>query len=61
MHYKTIKVDTNNKVQTITLNRPDKLNAWTQEMTNEIRANMEIIKDDGSFWQVFDHSTDIDW
>ncbi len=46
MHYKTIKVDTNNKVQTITLNRPDKLNAWTQEMTNEIRANMEIIKDD---------------
>ncbi len=37
MNLNYIKTSINNKVQTITLNRPDKLNAWLQEMSDEIK------------------------
>jgi enoyl-CoA hydratase/carnithine racemase len=30
-----------NRVATITLNRPDKLNAWTATMEKEVRAGLE--------------------
>src|SRR5580704_6980786 len=30
-----------NRVATITLNRPDKLNAWTATMEKEVRASLE--------------------
>src|SRR5579864_5849346 len=31
----------NNRVATITLNRPDKLNAWTARMESEVRSHLE--------------------
>src|SRR5258707_3545148 len=37
-----------NRVATITLNRPDKLNAWTALMESEVRSHMENAeRDDG--------------
>src|ERR1700681_1076434 len=35
-----------NRVATITLNRPDKLNAWTALMESEVRAHMEDAEQD---------------
>jgi enoyl-CoA hydratase/carnithine racemase len=39
--YDTIEVTTDGAVMTITLNRPDKLNAWTQQMSAEMGAAIE--------------------
>src|SRR5207244_8107023 len=36
--YEQIIYDVTNRVATITLNRPDKLNAWTQKMDEEVSA-----------------------
>ena len=36
-----------NRVATITLNRPDKLNAWTALMESEVRSHMENAERDG--------------
>lgn len=36
--YEQITCDVSNLVATITLNRPDKLNAWTQQMDEEVSA-----------------------
>ena len=38
MPYEQITYETANMVATVTLNRPDKLNAWTQKMEEEIGA-----------------------
>src|ERR1700745_3412294 len=35
-----------NRVATITLNRPDKLNAWTKLMESEVRSHMENAEQD---------------
>src|ERR1700738_289887 len=35
-----------NRVATITLNRPDKLNAWTALMESEVRSHMEDAEQD---------------
>jgi enoyl-CoA hydratase/carnithine racemase len=35
-----------NRVATITLNRPDKLNAWTAQMESEVRSHMENAEQD---------------
>jgi enoyl-CoA hydratase/carnithine racemase len=37
-----------NRVATITLNRPDKLNAWTAIMEGEVRAAMEEAEKDNN-------------
>ncbi|HEX3821083.1 MAG TPA: enoyl-CoA hydratase [Candidatus Sulfotelmatobacter sp.] len=37
-----------NRVATITLNRPDKLNAWTALMESEVRSHMENAEQDDS-------------
>jgi enoyl-CoA hydratase/carnithine racemase len=41
MNYKTISEKIHNSVQTISLNRPDRLNAWTEEMAVEIKKSMQ--------------------
>ena len=38
MNFETIRVDVENSIQTITLNRPDKLNAFNLPMMNELIA-----------------------
>lgn len=40
MNYEEILYDVRDRIATITLNRPDKLNAWTAKMGGEVRAAM---------------------
>ncbi|WP_169545645.1 enoyl-CoA hydratase-related protein [Sneathiella aquimaris] len=44
--YKTIRLDLSEKVAKITLNRPEKLNAFSVEMHEELRAIMPILESD---------------
>ena len=44
--FDTIKVATHDAVMTITLDRPDKLNAWTQQMSEELGTAIESANDD---------------
>jgi enoyl-CoA hydratase/carnithine racemase len=46
MAYEQILYDVSNGVATITLNRPDKLNAWTGTMEEEVRQAMYAAEDD---------------
>ena len=48
MNFSEIEVSAADQVATITLNRPDKLNAWTRTMENEIRAAMTSLANDES-------------
>lgn len=41
MAYETILYDVADGIATITLNRPDRLNAWTRQMQGEVRQAME--------------------
>ena len=41
MAYEHILYDVGERIATITLNRPDRLNAWTQTMEREVRSAME--------------------
>ena len=48
MNYEHILYDVNEKIATITLNRPDRMNAWTPIMERDVRHAMETAaKDDG--------------
>lgn len=46
MSYEAILYDVDGHVATITLNRPDKLNAWTRQMEQEVRSAVEAAQDD---------------
>jgi enoyl-CoA hydratase/carnithine racemase len=46
MAYGHIKYETQDGVATVTLNRPDKLNAWTRQMEREVRDAMEQSEQD---------------
>ncbi|MEB0113713.1 enoyl-CoA hydratase [Variovorax sp. RTB1] len=46
MSYQDITVATNERVCTITLNRPDRLNAWTARMETEFRQAVEAAEGD---------------
>ena len=46
MSFDTILVEQDNNVQTIFLNRPERLNAWTQHMSDEIRQSMRDAAND---------------
>jgi 2-(1,2-epoxy-1,2-dihydrophenyl)acetyl-CoA isomerase len=46
--YETIKYDVRHKVGWLTLNRPEKLNAFTEQMNKEIKEVLkEVAKDEG--------------
>jgi enoyl-CoA hydratase/carnithine racemase len=48
MGYEEVVYDTQDGIATVTLSRPDKLNAWTQTMGREVRAAMdEAARDEG--------------
>ena len=46
MRYETICSDTRGDVSVITLNRPERLNAWTVQMGGEMRAAVEAANED---------------
>src|SRR3954463_5473040 len=46
MSYQTIEYETRGRVALITLNRPDKLNAWTPQMASEQAAAINAADDD---------------
>ena len=46
MSFEEILVSTNGGITKITLNRPDKLNAWTTVMGNEVKRAIEIAGQD---------------
>jgi enoyl-CoA hydratase/carnithine racemase len=48
MGYAEVLYDVKDRVATVTLNRPDKLNAWTAQMGREVRAAMGEAADDES-------------
>ena len=48
MNFKEIIVTTTDGITKITLNRPDKLNAWTTVMGNEVKKAIEIAGQDKS-------------
>jgi enoyl-CoA hydratase/carnithine racemase len=46
MDFEQILTDTSEGVLTITLNRPERLNAWTGRMGEELRAAFDLADDD---------------
>jgi enoyl-CoA hydratase/carnithine racemase len=46
MDYQHILYEVSDKIATITLNRPDRMNAWTQIMERDVRHAMETARDD---------------
>src|SRR5947199_8312218 len=46
----TVIFDIAERVATITLNRPDRLNAMNQQMRDELRACWQRVKDDPDIW-----------
>ena len=46
MNYNEIEITRDDGIATVTLNRPDKLNAWTRTMEAEIRTAMTTLSED---------------
>jgi enoyl-CoA hydratase/carnithine racemase len=46
----TVRFEVADRVATITLNRPDRLNAMNQQMRDELRACWQRVKDDPDVW-----------
>ncbi len=46
MSYEQICYDVDDSIATVTLNRPEKLNAWTRQMEHEVRAAMTAASSD---------------
>jgi enoyl-CoA hydratase/carnithine racemase len=48
MNYQHILYEVSDKIATITLNRPDRMNAWTATMERDVRHAMEAAAGDDS-------------
>ncbi len=50
MSYETVQFEVRDRVATLTLNRPDRLNAMNQQMKDDLRAAWTRVKDDPDIW-----------
>jgi enoyl-CoA hydratase/carnithine racemase len=50
MSSETVLFEVSDRIATITLNRPDRLNAMNQQMKDELRAAWQRVKDDPDIW-----------
>ena len=50
MQFETIRYEVENRIATITLNRPDKLNAVSPPMVRELRAAYAAVESDPAVW-----------
>ena len=52
MQFETIRYEIEDRIATITLNRPDKLNAVSPRMVRELRAAYDAAESDDSVWTI---------
>ena len=50
MSYETVLFEVSERIATITMNRPDRLNAMNQQMKDDLRACWQRVKDDPDIW-----------
>jgi enoyl-CoA hydratase/carnithine racemase len=50
MEYETVQFEISDRIATITLNRPDRLNAVNQQMKEDLRKCWQQVKDDPDIW-----------
>ena len=50
MDYKTINYRTEDRIATISLNRPDRMNAFSLEMPGELKAAVDRANRDAGLW-----------
>jgi enoyl-CoA hydratase/carnithine racemase len=50
MSFETIRFEVENRIATMTLNRPDRMNAMNQQMKDDLRACWTRVKEDADIW-----------
>jgi enoyl-CoA hydratase/carnithine racemase len=50
MSYETVLFEVSDRIATITMNRPERMNAMNQTMKNDLRAAWQRVKDDADIW-----------
>ena len=50
MSYETVLFEVSDRIATLTLNRPERLNAVNQQMKEDLRAAWQRVKDDSDIW-----------
>jgi enoyl-CoA hydratase/carnithine racemase len=50
MSYETVRFEVSDRIATITLNRPERLNAMNQQMKDDLRQCWQRVKDDADIW-----------